>query len=71
MKLIELTQLFWNKSILTLVALFTFIVVSTEFILPKINSNKFSVIIYSFLMMLIVISGVIQNLEEAFKKDKE
>ncbi|HEC39521.1 hypothetical protein LCGC14_0538260 [marine sediment metagenome] len=70
MKLIELTQLFWNKQIHTLVSLFAFLVISVNYILPKINS-KITIGVYSFLLILIVISGVIQNLEEIFREDKK
>ncbi len=70
MKLMEVTQLFWNKQIHTLVSLFVLTVISVNYILPKID-NKISIWVYSFLMILIVISGVIQNLEEVFEKDKK
>ncbi len=70
MKLMEVAQLFWNRQIHTLVSLFVLIVISVNYILPRMD-NKISIWVYSFLMILMVISGVIQNLEEVFEKDKK
>jgi len=70
MKLMEILGLFWNKEIHTLVSLFALVVISVSYILPKMNS-KISIIIYSFLMISMVISGVIQNLEKIFEGKKK